>query len=1062
MVNPMKSFKQAFVATGLLILLVACGGGGGGSTTVSQQVGQFIDDPVGGLTYSCTNAGGTQVNTGTTDTDGRFNYLPGQTCTFKVGNVTLGTLSSIPVDGKVTPQDVAGVSRAATSAPSALAIAQFLQSLNDGTSSGKIVIPVATTTTLSKVTAVTLVSSTGSVSQADLQTVVAAVGKTLVSPTAAQGALDKQISSGVIDTTSGTVSASAPVVLNSILVTSEKPSNAAGYTQQMTATGHYSDGSTKNLTSSVTWKSSDTSLLTVDSTGLAKGLKKGSASVSASYTPVGSSNAISGSFFQTTTDPTLLSIVVKNTANPPAGLTDQLTATGSYSDGTTTDLTKSVTWSTSDSKTVTVDANGLAKGLVKGSATVTASFTASTGLTPVIGSMTETVVEATPLNIVISYVVSGITAIQNLASTSLQAILKYSDDTTSNVSSLVNWIVTSVSGGGNAVVTVDKSANTATLIGTSAGVISTAANYLGLNSSSSLNLTVSSLPVSGVAASGWAINSGTVSAVCVSGSVPSTTTDSAGKFTLDMSQATLPCILRSTVPNTTAYIYSIVEYGATNANITPLTHLLSDLLFATNSADVYNGFKSDFSSKVSSYNIKSAKDQVVSVLKSVGIDLGTNDLLKDSFQPKTSAIEGDEVNSKINQFLVSLVMADANVTSLASAVIARESGVTVSEASSKKFGSAIRYDSDCPYARDGNFWVVSYDGSAFEKFNVDSSSGTGIVATASDGTIFKGKKLKDTSGVNLPCVYQFANSTSSKILTTFFTNSGAFTWHLKKVSSTSSNTTYEQYTFGLGLPVQTKNSIDLNDFVGEFSAIGFDYYQKLGTMGSYVLNYVRNSDGTSKIAPCTISNSQPICGELVNNSITCSDLVDGVVNCKNPENSSSSKTIVALLHQQPFFVNIINGTDSKGSYVGTGFFSKSTTISLPKVQSKNASYWYSILSAGKVSSTLNSPATFTSVSEAKSSSVLDNGIVTYYNVPQKGQFWSAGSGNTSNVLTMPTKFGIFIRTLGAATATKFSEFGGFLLGSVPAIAYTGSNSPTWFGSDINAPVYSTTTNSSNQ
>jgi hypothetical protein len=80
---------------------------------------------------------------------------------FQVGNVTLGSPSGIPSDGKVTPQDVAGVSRAATAAPSALAIAQFLQSLNDGTTAGKIVIPAATSTALNTTQPITLVSSNG-------------------------------------------------------------------------------------------------------------------------------------------------------------------------------------------------------------------------------------------------------------------------------------------------------------------------------------------------------------------------------------------------------------------------------------------------------------------------------------------------------------------------------------------------------------------------------------------------------------------------------------------------------------------------------------------------------------------------------------------------------------------------------------------------------------------------------------------------------------------------------------------------------------------------------------
>jgi archaellum biogenesis ATPase FlaH len=103
-----------------------------------------------------------------------FSYLPGQTCTFNIGKVTLGTLKNIPSDGKVTPQDVAGVVRTATGVPTAVAIAQFLQTLNDGSTAGKIVIPTATTTAFnaSTVTPVTLAAPSGAISQSDLSNLV--------------------------------------------------------------------------------------------------------------------------------------------------------------------------------------------------------------------------------------------------------------------------------------------------------------------------------------------------------------------------------------------------------------------------------------------------------------------------------------------------------------------------------------------------------------------------------------------------------------------------------------------------------------------------------------------------------------------------------------------------------------------------------------------------------------------------------------------------------------------------------------------------------------------------
>jgi len=68
----------------------------------------------------------------------------------------------------------------------------------------------------------------------------------------------------------------------SIAVTPANQSVAAGTPQQFTATGTFSDNSTQNLTNSVTWASSDTTIATISAAGLATTLQKaGTTSISA-------------------------------------------------------------------------------------------------------------------------------------------------------------------------------------------------------------------------------------------------------------------------------------------------------------------------------------------------------------------------------------------------------------------------------------------------------------------------------------------------------------------------------------------------------------------------------------------------------------------------------------------------------------------------------------------------------------------------------------------------------------------------------------------------------------
>src|SRR5262249_32916549 len=69
--------------------------------------------------------------------------------------------------------------------------------------------------------------------------------------------------------------------LSSIAVTPSNPTVTVGGTQQFTATGTYSDGSTQNLTSQVTWASSNTAAATINSSGLATAVAVGTTTISA-------------------------------------------------------------------------------------------------------------------------------------------------------------------------------------------------------------------------------------------------------------------------------------------------------------------------------------------------------------------------------------------------------------------------------------------------------------------------------------------------------------------------------------------------------------------------------------------------------------------------------------------------------------------------------------------------------------------------------------------------------------------------------------------------------------
>src|SRR3990172_8416840 len=70
--------------------------------------------------------------------------------------------------------------------------------------------------------------------------------------------------------------------LTSIKVTPTNPSIALGASRQFKATGRYSDSSTKDITASVVWDSSDKTKATIDSGGRATSVAVGPATITAS------------------------------------------------------------------------------------------------------------------------------------------------------------------------------------------------------------------------------------------------------------------------------------------------------------------------------------------------------------------------------------------------------------------------------------------------------------------------------------------------------------------------------------------------------------------------------------------------------------------------------------------------------------------------------------------------------------------------------------------------------------------------------------------------------------
>ena len=206
-------------------------------------------------------------------------------------------------------------------------------------------------------------TNTATINSSGLATTVAAGQVTI---TATLGALSDQSTLTIV-----------AAHLSSISVTPSVVSIAVGTTQQFTATGSFDDGSTQ-LLQNVTWSSSSNSA-TVNSSGLAIGVSTGTATITAT------SGSVSGTASLTVTGASLVSIAVApaNSTMAP-DTTKQFTATGTFSDSSTQDVSAVVVWTSSSPANATINSQGLATGLTAGTTTVTATYgtiKGSTGLT---------------------------------------------------------------------------------------------------------------------------------------------------------------------------------------------------------------------------------------------------------------------------------------------------------------------------------------------------------------------------------------------------------------------------------------------------------------------------------------------------------------------------------------------------------------------------------------------------------------------------------------------------------------------------------------------------------
>ena len=136
-----------------------------------------------------------------------------------------------------------------------------------------------------------------------------------------------------------------------------------GETQAFTAIANIAGGTSSDISSRVSWSSSDPSIVTVNGNGVATGVLDGTVQIVAQYSDLSATTSLKSSSANvesiSVTNPNV-SLSLCDTASLP------LKAVASYTDGDTDDVTDQVSWESSDSSTVFVgneDLTGSSDGL---------------------------------------------------------------------------------------------------------------------------------------------------------------------------------------------------------------------------------------------------------------------------------------------------------------------------------------------------------------------------------------------------------------------------------------------------------------------------------------------------------------------------------------------------------------------------------------------------------------------------------------------------------------------------------------------------------------------------
>jgi hypothetical protein len=523
----------------------------------------------------------------------------------------------------------------------------------------------------------------------------------------------------------------------------------------------------------------------------------------------------------------------------------------------------------------------------------------------------------------------------------------------------------------------------------------------------------SSITLQGVAATGAAISGGTVDVKCKNGT-GTATTNTDGTYTVTVAEGAQPCILRAVDPITKVELYSIVEAGGTTANITPVTSLVVANTLGVSPATSFATFNATTQDKITATNISTSVTRIQAATAAIGTDADMTgvDIMKGSLTAATDLTGGDANDKKIDALMAALTASDKKITDLTEQLKTATTNNAAAAGISTVVGDAKYSLANCPYARNGDVWVLNFAGGAPVSYNADFNSM--VLKKLSNNTTSAIDFKRDGSNNAIPCAF---TSTIGGVLTEF------------RVSEGGIGAWTQATDFGLVVPVQKTKLLTDASMAGTYPAMAFIREKTLGFRGATPIRYEIDANGDLKGYSCDMTKAKPECLTTVSSSsadpTTCVAQSNGTLACTSTGGLAATAILYVTGSQVTIFMSLTNMNVGTYRYGGLLVMTKAAKMSLPKVGATSSadSAWYTgvnpssniVVSGGTSASTVETVDTANNTYTTSSAGSTTT-YTRYVDTPANGLLFSKSTGTQG--VTMSTSSGLSIAML-KGSGTEF-------------------------------------------